>query len=93
MKISKVSVRKLDTKNSLRAFVDIEFDECFVLKGIKVVDGKKGLFVAMPNEKGSDGKYYDTAFPITKKFREELNDAVFEEYDNADEPKKSRRRR
>ena len=93
MEITEVRIYPYKARNSkLRAFASVTFDEEFAVKGIKVMDGKKGLFISMPAQASSEGEYYDVAYPITKKFREELEDAVitaFEEEDEKEEkPKK-----
>ena len=75
-------------KSNLKAYVNVEFDEEFVVKGIKVLDGKKGLFVSMPASEGKDGEFYDIAFPITKEFRETLVDDVLDAYEEAQESSK-----
>ena len=75
-------------KSNLKAYVNVEFDEEFVVKGIKVLDGKKGLFVSMPASEGKDGEFYDIAFPITKEFRESLVEEVLEAYEDSQESSK-----
>ena len=96
MEITEVRIfpYKKAKKSNLKAFVSVEFDECFAVTGIKIMDGKKGLFVSMPSNEGQNEEYYDIAFPVTKKFREELNDAIltaFEaEDEDEDEPKKKK---
>ena len=96
MKITAVSIKKMD-KDNFRGFADVTFDDCFVVKGIRILDGKKGLFVAMPSDYSEkDDEYYDRCFPITKEFREELTDAILDGYEHFDEmqedkPKKRRR--
>ena len=94
MEITNVTIYpyKKAKKSNLKAFVSIELDECFAVTGIKIMEGKKGLFVAMPSNEGSDGDYHDVAFPVTKKGREELNDAVLTAYEalDDDEPKKGK---
>ena len=96
MKITAVSIKKMD-KDNFRGFADVTFDDCFVVKGIRIMDGKKGLFVAMPSEYSEkDDEYYDRCFPITKEFREELTDAILDGYEHfeemqEDKPKKRRR--
>lgn len=95
MEITEVRIYPYKARNSkLRAFASVTFDEEFAVKGIKVMDGKKGLFISMPAQASSEGEYYDVAYPITKKFREELEDAVitaFEEEDEEEEkPKKKK---
>lgn len=91
MEITNVTIYpyKKAKKSNLKAFVSIELDECFAVTGIKVMDGRKGLFVSMPSNEGSDGEYFDIVFPVTKKFRTELNDAILTAYEaeDEDEPK------
>ena len=55
-------------------------DNDFVIKGVKIVDGVNGLFITMPNKKDQKGTYHDACFPITAKFRNELNEAVLSVY-------------
>ena len=96
MKITAVSIKKMN-KDNFKGFADVTFDDCFVVKGIRIMDGKKGLFVAMPSEYSEkDDEYYDRCFPITKEFREELTDAILDGYEHyeemqEDKPKKRRR--
>lgn len=63
-----------------RASVSVTIADCFVITGIKVMDGANGLFVAMPSFKKNDGTFKDTMFPITKEAREDLNAVVLEAY-------------
>ena len=79
MKITKVQMKKGDWGNT-KAMVSVTFDDCFVVSGLKVIEGQNGAFVSMPNRKTADGEYIDTCFPITKEFRQELIDAVLKEY-------------
>ncbi len=74
-------LHRLSGESSLKAFCDVSFAGVFIVKGIKVVEGKNGLFVSMPREKGKDGKWYDTAHPLTKEFRESLNEVVMQAYE------------
>jgi len=74
-------LHRLSGESSLKAFADISFAGVFIVKGIKVVEGKNGLFVSMPSEKGKDGKWYSTAHPLTKEFRESLNEVVLQAYE------------
>ena len=77
------SVRLIEPKNNMLAVASVTFDDCFVVKGIKVVAGEKGLFVDMPSTQVSNGNYHDVAHPITGPFRERLNAAVMEGYNAA----------
>ena len=77
------SVRLIEPKNNLLAVASVTFDDCFVVKGIKVVAGEKGLFVDMPSAQDNSGNYHDIAHPITAAFRERLNSVVMEGYNAA----------
>ncbi|MFC1623932.1 septation protein SpoVG family protein [Candidatus Omnitrophota bacterium] len=77
-----LKLRRLTGDSSLKAFVDLSFAGVFIVRGLKVVEGKNGLFVGMPREKGKDGRWYNTAYPITKEFKELLNEIVLEAYEN-----------
>ncbi len=74
-------MHRISGKSNLKAFADVSFAGVFIVKGLRVVEGKNGLFVSMPSEKGKDGKWYDTAHPLTKEFRESLNEVVLEAYE------------
>lgn len=79
----KVEVDRLyrfDNGGQLKAFADIIIGGHFAIKGFRVVDGKKGLFVSMPSEVGKDGKWYNTFKPITQEAQNELNRVVLEAY-------------
>ena len=91
--ITNVSIYPINKEDSnLKAFATLEIDSAFVVKGIRIIEGKSGLFVAMPSHKGEDGEYYDDAYPLTKKAREDVNEAILTMYEEetADKnPKKS----
>jgi len=75
-------MHRLNGDSNLKAFADVSFAGVFTVKGLKVVEGKNGLFVSMPSQKGKDGKWYNSAHPLTKEFRETLNSLVLEAYEN-----------
>lgn len=79
--ITNVSIYPINSDSNLKAFATLEIDSAFVVKGIRIIEGKQGLFVAMPSHKGDDGEYYDDAFPITKKAREDINEAILAMYE------------
>ena len=83
MQITDVRVRKVDTEGKLRAVVSITIDDEFVVHDIKVIDGEKGLFIAMPSRKGSDGEYKDIAHPINSRTREDLQKLILDKYQEA----------
>lgn len=66
----------------LKAFVNVTFDDDFVIRGMKVIEGRKGLFVAMPSRKGKDGTFRDIAHPINNNMRKRLEKVVLDEYYN-----------
>ena len=89
MQITKVKIRPMVKENSkLRGFADVTFDDCFVVHGIAIITGDKGLFLGMPYREGVNGnadgnakvEKFDIAHPVTKEFREILDAAVIEEY-------------
>ncbi|MBD3237273.1 MAG: hypothetical protein GF330_11250 [Candidatus Eisenbacteria bacterium] len=82
MQITAVKVSVVEDP-SLKAVATITFDDCFVVKGIKVVLGEQGLFVAMPSRKLPDGSYQDVAFPTTPPLREEIRSIVLQRYEAA----------
>lgn len=82
MEITEVAIYPIKgNSDKLKAFAAITIDSEFVIKGLKVINGNNGLFVAMPNEKGADGQYYDTAFPITADCRQYIVEKILEEYE------------
>ncbi len=86
MKITDVRVRKIATEGKLRAYATITFDEEFVIHNLKVIEGKSGLFVAMPSRKTKTGEFKDVAHPINSDFRAILQDQILEAYEVAEEP-------
>ena len=82
MKITDVRLRtvKSDNELKLKAYADVTFDECFVIHGVKIIYGKKGIFVAMPSRKMPDGEYKDIVHPITPELRKEITDMVISKY-------------
>lgn len=65
----------------LKAYVTVTFDNCFVVRDLKVIDGNTGLFVAMPSKKRKDGTYKDIAHPIHSDFRQELENIILRKYE------------
>lgn len=70
----------LEGEGTLKAFCDLLILDAFLVKGLKVVEGKNGLFVSMPREQGRDGKWYDTFYPTSKEMRKGLEELVLESY-------------
>ena len=82
MKIIDVRVRLKD-ESKLKGIVSITIDDCFVVHDIKVIDGKDGLFISMPNKKTADGDHIDIAHPINTETRLEIKNVVLEAYNKA----------
>lgn len=83
MKITDVRVRKITKEGKMKAIVSITIDDEFVVHDIKVIEGEKGLFIAMPSKKAADGEYRDIAHPINSETREEIQKIILENYEKA----------
>lgn len=81
MQITDVRVRKVTKEGKLKAVVSITMDNEFVVHDIKVIEGDKGLFVAMPSKKMADGEYRDIAHPINSGTRERIQTFILERYE------------
>lgn len=80
MKITDVRVRRVAKEGKLKAVVSITIDDEFVVHDIKVIEGEKGLFIAMPSKKALDGEYRDIAHPINSGTREKIQRTILEQY-------------
>ena len=76
MQITELRIRKVEGEGKLRAYVTVTFDDCFVVHNVKIIEGKNGLFIAMPSRKTANGEYKDVAHPISPDFRNSLQAAV-----------------
>ena len=83
MQITDVRVRKVAKEGKLKAIVSITMDEEFVVHDIKVIEGEKGLFIAMPSKKVLDGEYRDIAHPINSGTRDRIQTIILDQYQNA----------
>ena len=81
MEITDVRVRKVTKEGKMKAVVSITIDDEFVVHDIKVIEGEKGLFIAMPSRKASDGEYRDIAHPINSNTREKIQNLILEKYE------------
>ena len=81
MNITDVRVRKMTKESKMKAVVSITIDDEFVIHDIKVVEGEKGLFIAMPSRKAADGEYRDIAHPINSETREKIQSIILENYE------------
>lgn len=80
MKITDVRIRRVEKESKMKAIVSITIDYEFVVHDIKVIEGEKGLFIAMPSRKSADGEYHDIAHPINSGTREKLQSLILEKY-------------
>ncbi|MBS1262354.1 MAG: putative septation protein SpoVG [Calditrichaeota bacterium] len=79
MNITEININLRD-EDKLKAFVNITFDDVFVVRGLKVIEGGQGLFVCMPSRKLSDGTYKDIAHPIDNNFRTDIEQKILTVY-------------
>ena len=81
--ITDVRVRKIAKEGKMKAIVSITLDDEFVVHDIKVIEGEKGLFIAMPSKKASDGEYRDIAHPINSDTRDRIQSTILTSYERA----------
>lgn len=82
MKITDVRVRKPERESKLKAIVSITVDDEFVIHDIKVIEGEKGLFIAMPSRMSADGEYRDIAHPINSQTRDTIQKIILDKYES-----------
>ena len=80
MKVTDVRLKGMEDKGKLKAIGSITRDDAFVVTGVSVIEGSKGLFVSLPSIKGNDEKYHDTVFPLSKELRDDIRHSVMNEY-------------
>jgi len=80
VKITEVWVR-LQDKERLKAFANVTFDNAFVIRGMKIIQGNKGYFVAMPSRKRPNGTYQDVAHPVNSNMRRLIEEKVLQAYE------------
>ena len=83
MQITDVRVRKITKEGKMKAIVSSTLVDVFVVHDIKVIEGEKGLFIAMPSKKAADGEYRDIAHPINSSTRDVIQNIILEAYDKA----------
>lgn len=80
MQVTDIRIRSVEKEGKMKAVVSITIDDEFVVHDIKVIEGEKGLFIAMPSRKASDGEYRDIAHPINTSTRERLQSMILAKY-------------
>lgn len=84
LEITEVRIYKVKKSKTLLANCNVCFNNSLIINGIKLVDGKNGMFISFPS-KEVDGKYYDVAYIMNKNDIDNLTDAIIEAYENADD--------
>ena len=83
VQITDVRVRKITKEGKMKAVVSMTLDDEFVVHDIKVIDGDKGLFIAMPSRRAGDGEFRDIAHPINSETRDMIQKVILEKYELA----------
>lgn len=78
--ITEVRIYKAKGNGSVKAYASVSFDNEFVVKGLKIVEGEKGLWVSMPSRKMRDGSFQDIFHPVSREARDKIVDAVLKAY-------------
>ena len=85
MNITDVRIRKVGEEGKMKAIASVTFDDEFVVHDIKVIEGRNGLFIAMPCRKMSDGDFRDIAHPLLSETRNRIKDAILNAYENIED--------
>lgn len=80
IKMEVTRIHKLDDGAPTKAFIDIAIEDSFIIRGLRVIEGKQGLFISMPMQDGKDGKFYNTVLPLTRDVKNELEKICLEAY-------------
>ena len=88
MQVTDVRIRKITKEGKMKAIVSITLDDEFVIHDIKIIEGEKGMFIAMPSRRAGDGEYRDIAHPINSDTREKVQKMILDKYEEilAQEP-------
>ena len=81
MQITDIRIRRISKEGKMKAVVSITFDNAFVVHDIKIIEGEKGLFIAMPSRKAADGEFRDIAHPINSETRDTVQSMVLRRYE------------
>ena len=73
-------LHRIEGESSLKAFVDLALNESLLLKGLRIVQGKNGLFVSMPREKGKDERWYETVHPLSREIKLKISSIILSAY-------------
>ena len=84
MELTDIRIRGITGEGKLKAYVTVTFDNCFVVHNVKIIEGKTGVFIAMPSRKTRTGDYKDVAHPIHPEFRAEMQRQILEKFNSAE---------
>lgn len=82
MEITEVKVFPVENNDKLKAYASVVFDNCFVVRDLRIIHGTTGLFVAMPSRKRKDGTFRDTAHPLNMEMRTMIEQSILHEYED-----------
>ncbi|AGL90067.1 septation regulator SpoVG [Candidatus Phytoplasma australiense] len=80
MKVTDVKIRKINGESRLRGVASIAFDDCFVVNDIRIIEGEKGIFIAMPSRKTTKGTFRDIAHPVNTGTRQVIEESILTKY-------------
>lgn len=81
----KITCTPYNGSSKTKAFIDLKLDDTLVIKGLTLVEGKKGLFLSFPSTKGKDGKYYNSIYTLDKEWTQILQDACVKKYNECNQ--------
>lgn len=86
MKITSVNIRRIDKEGSrMKGIASVLLDDCFAVHDIRIIEGEKGLFIAMPSKKTNSGEYRDVAHPINPEVRAMFEETLLKAYNETNE--------
>lgn len=85
----KINCKPYNGNSKTKAFFDLELDGTLVIKGLTLVEGKKGLFLSFPSKKGKDDKYYNSVYSFDKEWTQQLQDACIKKYNECNQTSQS----
>ena len=80
MKITEVKIHPVENGGRLKAYASIVFDDCFIVRDVKIIEGPDGFFVSMPSKKRADGTFRDIAHPLNPDMRNDVEKILIDEY-------------
>lgn len=76
-----VKIGSIMPSGAIRATASVNLNDCFAIRGIRLLESEKGMYIGMPSYKAGNGEYKDICFPVTAEFRKQLQEAVIEAYE------------